>query len=130
MAQKERPIGVTLLAVLAGLAALQALVYTLQMLHILPYYLGPVAFWDFSLLGAMFWGFIFLIWLAVIQMLLTMHPSGWMFLVIVSGLNLLFALLSVLGASSWEAMAPAILISGIVLLYCLLPGTKAAFGIS
>jgi len=130
MAQKERPIGVTLLAVLAGLAALQALVYTLQMLHILPNYLGPVAFWDFSLLGAMFWGFIFLIWLAVIQMLLTMHPSGWMFLVIVSGLNLLFALLSVLGASSWEAMAPAILISGIVLLYCLLPGTKAAFGIS
>jgi hypothetical protein len=130
MAQKERPIGVTLLAILAALGALQALVYTLQMLHILPYYIGPVAFWDFSLLGAIFWGFIFLIWLAVIQMLLTMHPSGWLFLVIVAGLDLLFALLSVLGASSWEAMAPTILISGIVLIYCLLPGTKAAFGIS
>jgi hypothetical protein len=130
MAQKERPIGVTLLAVLAMLGALQALIYTLQMLHILPYYIGPVAFWDFSLLGAMFWGFIFLIWLAVIQMLLTMHPSGWLFIVIVAGLNLLFALLSVLGASSWEAMAPAILVSGIILLYCLLPGTKAAFNIS
>jgi hypothetical protein len=130
MAQKERPIGVTILAILAGLGALMALIYTLQMLHILPYYIGPVAFWNFSLLGAMFWGFIFLIWLAVIQMLLTMHPSGWMFMVIISGLSLLFALLSVLGASSWEAMAPEILISGIVLLYCLLPGTKAAFGVS
>ena len=130
MAQKERPIGVTILAILAGLGALMALIYTLQMLHILPYYLGPVAFWDFSLLGAIFWGFIFLVWLAVIQMLLTMHPSGWMFMVIISGLSLLFALLSVMGASSWEAMAPTILISGIIQIYCLLPGTKAAFGIS
>lgn len=130
MAQKERPLGVTLLAILAGLAALQALIYTLQMLHILPYFIGNVAFWDFSLLGAIFWGFIFLIWLAVIQMLLTMHPSGWLFMVIISGLTLLFALLSVLGASSWEAMAPEILISGIILVYCLLPGTKAAFGVS
>jgi len=130
MAQKERPIGVTILAILAGFGALMALIYTLQMLHILPYYIGPVAFWDFSLLGAIFWGFIFLIWLAVIQMLLTMHPSGWMFMVIISGLSLLFALLSVMGASSWEAMAPTILISGIILVYCLLPGTKAAFNIS
>jgi len=130
MAQKERPVGVTLLAVLAMLGALQALIYTLQMLHILPYYIGPVAFWDFSLLGAMFWGFIFLIWLAVIQMLLTMHPSGWLFIVIVAGLNLLYAFLCVLGASSWQAMAPTILISGIILLYCLAPGTKAAFQIS
>ena len=130
MAQKERPIGVTILAILAGLGALMALIYTLQMLHILPYYIGPVAFWNFSLLGALFWGFIFLIWLAVIQMLLTMHPSGWMFMVIISGLSLLFALLSVMGASSWEAMAPTILISGIILIYCLLPGTKAAFGVS
>jgi len=63
-------------------------------------------------------------------MLLTMHPSGWMFMVIISGLSLLFALLSVMGASSWEAMAPTILISGIILVYCLLPGTKAAFNIS
>ena len=130
MAQKERPIGVTILAILAGFGALMSLIYTLQMLHILPYYIGPVAFWDFSLLGAIFWGFIFLIWLAVIQMLLTMHPSGWMFMVIISGLSLLFALLSALGGSSWEAMAPTILVSGLILIYCLLPGTKAAFGIS
>jgi hypothetical protein len=130
MAQKQRPLGVTILAILAGFGALMALIYTLQMLHILPYYIGPVAFWDFSLLGAIFWGFIFLIWLGVIQMLLTMHPSGWLFMVIIAGLSLLFALLSVLGASSWEAMAPTILVSGIILVYCLLPGTKAAFNIS
>jgi len=126
---KERPVGVTILAILAAFAALAALVYTLQMLHILPFYIGPIAFWDFSLLGALMWGFIFLIWLAVFQMLMTMHPSGWLFCLIISALNLLFDFFAVLGGSSWEAMAPALLLNAIVLIYCLLPGTKAAFGI-
>jgi hypothetical protein len=127
---KERPIGVTILAVLAMLGALVAFVYTLQMLHILPFYLGPIAYWEFSLIGAIFWGFLVLIWLAVFQMLMTMHPSGWLFCVILSGLNLLFDFFAILGGTSWEAMAPALLLNGIVLLYCLLPGTKAAFGVA
>jgi len=127
---KERPIGVTILAILAAFAALMAFMYTLQMLHILPFYLGPIAYWEFSLIGAMFWGFLVLIWLAVFQMLMTMHPSGWLFCVIISGLNLLFDFFAILGGSSWEAMAPALLLNGIVLLYCLLPGTKAAFGLT
>jgi len=127
---KERPIGVTILAILAAFAALAAFVYTLQMLHILPFYLGPIAYWEFSLIGAIFWGFLVLIWLAVFQMLMTMHPSGWLFCVIISGLNLLFDFFAILGGSSWEAMAPALLLNGIVLLYCLLPGTKAAFGLT
>jgi hypothetical protein len=58
-----------------------------------------------------------------------MHPSGWLFCVILSGLNLLFDFFAILGGSSWEAMAPAILLNGFVLLYCLLPGTKKAFGL-
>jgi len=127
---KERPIGVTILAILSAFAALMAFMYTLQMLHILPFYLGPIAYWEFSLIGAIFWGFLVLIWLAVFQMLMTMHPSGWLFCVIISALNLLFDFLAVLGGSSWEALAPALLLNGIVLLYCLLPGTKAAFGLT
>ena len=126
---KERPVGVTILAFLAIIGAINAFMYTLQMLHLLPTFLGPVAFYQFSLIGALCWGFLCFIWLGVFGMLWTLHPQGWMFMVILSGLNLLFGILSALGGSSWQAMASIIVISGLVLIYCLLPGTKAAFGI-
>jgi hypothetical protein len=48
-------------------------------------------------------------------------------MVIISGLNLILAFLSVLGGSSWDAMAASIVINGAILIYCLLPSTKRAF---
>ena len=126
---KERPIGVTILAFLAILGAVNALIYTLQMLHLLPTYLGPIAFYQFSLIGAFFWGLLFFIWLAVFRMLWEVQPQGWMFMVLIAVFDLIYGIICVLGGSSWEAMAPIIIISGLVLIYCLLPGTKQAFGI-
>jgi hypothetical protein len=126
---KERPIGVTILAFLAILGAVNALIYTLQMLHLIPTYLGPIAFYQFSLIGAFFWGLLFFIWLAVFRMLWEVQPQGWMFMVLIAVFNLIYGIICVLGGSSWEAMAPIIIISGLVLIYCLLPGTKQAFGV-
>ena len=126
---KERPVGVTILAFLAILGAVNALIYTLQMLHLLPTYLGPIAFYQFSLIGAFFWGLLFFIWLAVFRMLWEVQPQGWMFMVLIAVFNLIYGIICVLGGSSWEAMAPIIIISGLILIYCLLPGTKQAFGV-
>ena len=127
--EKARPIGITILAFLAILAAINAFIYTLQMLHILPTYIGPVAFFQFSLIGAFFWGFLAFIWLAVAGALWSMHPQGWMFMTLIATFDLIYGIICVVGASSWEAMAPIIIISGLVLIYCMLPGTKEAFGI-
>ena len=126
---KERPIGVTILAFLAILGAVNALIYTLQMLHLIPTYLGPIAFYQFSLIGAFFWGLLFFIWLAVFRMLWEVQPQGWMFMVLIAIFNLIYGIICVLGGSSWEAMAPIIIISGLILIYCLMPGTKQAFGV-
>ena len=126
---KERPIGVTILAFLAILGAVNALIYTLQMLHLIPTFLGPIAFYQFSLIGAFFWGLLFFIWLAVFRMLWEVMPQGWMFMVLIAVFDLIYGIICVLGGSSWEAMAPIIIISGLVLIYCLLPGTKQAFGV-
>lgn len=125
----NRPIGVTLMAFLAILGAVNAFIVTLQYLHILPVYVGQVAFYTFSLLGAFFWGFIALIFLALFQMLWTMQPQGWMFAWIFAALTLVFDLIAIIGGTSWEALIPAIIISALILIYCFLPGTKKAFGI-
>jgi hypothetical protein len=127
--EKARPLGVIFLVILALLGACNAFIYTLQMLHILPTYLGPVAFYQFSLIGAFFWGFLAFIWLGVAGALWAMHPQGYMFMMLIAAFDLIYGILCALGGSSWEAMAPMIIISGIVLVYCMLPGTKKSFGI-
>ncbi len=128
--EKTRPIGITILAFVAIIGAINAFIYTLQMLHLLPTYLGPVAFYQFSLIGAFFWGFLCFIWIGVAGMLWVMHPQGWMFMVLVSFFGLMYGNLCAIGGSSWEAMAPMIIISALVLIYCMLPGTKKTFGLA
>ena len=50
-------------------------------------------------------------------------------MVLIAGFDLIYGIICALGGSSWEAMAPLIIISGLVLIYCLLSGTKQSFGI-
>ena len=126
---RDRPFVITLLAIFALLGAAQALFVTLQYLHILPVSIGELHFWTFDFWGALMWGILFLIYLWVFRMLWNVDPQGWLFLVIISGLNLILAFLYLLGGSSWEALSAAIIINGLILVYCLLPGTKKAFEI-
>ena len=127
---KSRPFGVTILAILAGIAAFFAVIHTLQMLHLFPISgpLGVFSFFTFDLLGALLWGLMAAIYIWLVRMLWNLDPQGWLFLVIIAIFNLILALVSILGRSSFQAMLPSILINGIILLYCLLPGTKEAFG--
>jgi hypothetical protein len=126
---KHRPFGMTLLAILALFGAAIAFIYTLQMLHLLPVTLGPVRFWTFDLWAAILWGILAFIYLWVFRMLWMVNPQGWMFVVLIAGLNLILAFLSVLGGSSWQAMSASIVINGLILIYSLLPSTKKAFGV-
>jgi len=127
---KKRPIGVMILAILAVVGAIVAIYYTLQMLHLIPITgpFGQFKFFTFDLLGAILWGMMAAIYIWVARMLWNLDPQGWLFVTVLSTLNLIVALISILGNSTWEAMLPAILINGLILIYCLLPGTKAAFG--
>ncbi len=125
---RARPFGVTLLAILAGIAGVVAAYHTLQYLHILPFFLGSVGFYGFDLGGALLWLILTVIYAWVVSMLWTMNPAGWFYVVIISIANLVMALISILGSSSVQALLPAIVINAIVLIYCLLPGTRQAFG--
>jgi hypothetical protein len=126
---KNRPIGVTFIAILALLGALNALIVTLQYLHILPVYVGQVAFYTFSLIGAFFWVLIIFFFLWLFRMLWEMQPQGWMFAIIIAGFTLLFDFIALIGGTSWEVLIAGIIVSALILIYCLLPGTKKVFGV-
>jgi hypothetical protein len=124
----HRPIGITIIAVLAAVATIFAAIHTLQYLHLLPFFLGGMAFFGFDLGGALLWGLMTLIYAWVVVQLWNVNPQGWMFLVILSALNIILDILSIIGQTTFSAVAPSILINAIILIYCLTPGVKRAFG--
>ena len=129
---RERPFGVTVLAILAAIAAIIAGIHTLQMLHLFPIRgpFGVFAFFTFDLLGAILWGLLALIYLWVMNRLWSLDPQGWLFVTALAAINLILAVISILGQSTWQAMLPSILVNGLILIYVLLPGTKEAFGMA
>lgn len=129
---RNRPFGVTLLAILVAIAAIIAIFHTLQMLHLFPIRgpFGVFSFFTFNLLGAILWGILALIYIWVVRMLWNLDPRGWIFVAVIATINLVLAVVSIIGQSTWQAMLPAILVNGLILIYCLLPGTKDAFGMS
>ncbi len=124
----HRPIGITIIAILAALATILAAIHTLQYLHLLPFFLGPMAFFGFDLWGALLWALMTLVYAWVVVQLWNVHPQGWMFLVILSALNIILDILSIIGQTTLSAVLPSIVINAIVLIYCLTPGVKRAFG--
>ena len=124
----HRPFGITLIAILAGIATILAAIHTLQYLHLLPFFLGGMAFFGFDLWGAILWGIMTLIYAWVVTQLWNVNPQGWMFLVLLASLNLVLDLLSIIGQTTISAVAPSIVVNAAVLLYCLTPGVKRAFG--
>ena len=124
----HRPFGITILAILAGVAMVIAGIHTLQYLHLLPFFLGNMAFFGFDLWGAILWGFMTFLYAWILTQLWTVNPQGWMFLVLLASLNLILAFVSILGETTFQAVLPAIVFNAIVLGYCLMPGVRRAFG--
>ena len=124
----SRPFGVVLLAVLAGLAAVVAAWHTLQFLGIVPVTLGRLQFYGVDLLGAVLWGLTAAVWVWAVVNLWRLNPQALLFVTLLAGWNLILAVLSWLGASDFQAVLPALLLNGGILLYALSQRTNQAFG--
>ena len=121
----KRPLGATILAVLAGVALLLAIVHLLQALGILPYFVGPVAFRRLqpvvrAPVGPDDLG------LAVGRRgAVDVRPEAWLFLLIVSGFNLMFDFITMAFSSTTTTdLTASFILSGIIFGYALLPSTK------
>ena len=122
---KKRPVGVTILAILAVIAGVLAIFDTLRMLGLLPMFnLGPINFFGFSILGAILAGIMAAIWFWVAGRLWNIDPQGWLFVVVLAIVYLIFDAVALIGKSSFQALWPSMLVTGIILIYCLLPGVR------
>jgi len=123
---RDRPIGVTVLTILAGAAAFLSIFFSLQFLGLALF--NPVVdFFGSAGLGAAMWAIMALIWLWLMRMLWNVNPQAWLFLVVITIFNLILAVVSIIGGTDWELLLPSLILNGLVLIYCVLPGTREAF---
>jgi hypothetical protein len=128
----KRPIGVTILAVLAGIAGVLALVKTLQFLGLFQFHLYLVPFnFDFrtfNFWAALMWGLMAWVYLWLTNMLWNQDPSAWLFLAVITVFNLVMDFTIMLGQGSWEDVNLNMVLNAIILIYVMLPGVKKSFG--
>ncbi|HET6443046.1 MAG TPA: hypothetical protein VFI27_00580 [candidate division Zixibacteria bacterium] len=124
---KSRPIGVTILALLAAVGAIVAIISTLQ-------WFGVSFAWYSSLVNniwyALMWALMAAIYIWLVRMLWNVDYQGWLFVVVLSTLNLILAFATLIFDSSvqFADIAAAVVVNGLILIYGMLPGTRAAFG--
>ncbi len=129
METKKRPIGVTVLAILAGIAAVLAVIHFLQAIGIVPYMIGPIGVRGFNLWNAILWALMIWVWVWLVKMLWDVDPQAWMFLAVITVFNLILNFVLLLGASTqWTDVSLSFIINAIILIYVLLPSTRKAFG--
>ena len=126
---RRRPIGVTILAVLAGSVAVLAGLHFLQAVGVLPYVVGPVSVRDFNLWYTLMWGLTVWAWAWVVRMLWRVDPWAWLVLMVFASFNLLFDFVALLGTTTVSDLSLSFLLNVVILIYALLPGTRDAFNL-
>jgi len=123
----SRPFGVTILAILAGIAAVLAGIHALQALGILPYVIGPLTlrapnFWYFLMWALLVWVYVWLV-----KMLWDVDPQAWIFLVVITVFNLILGFVAILGQETASDLSISLGLNILILVYCMLPNVQRAF---
>ena len=126
---KSRPLGVTVLAILAGIAAVLAGVHALQALGIFPFMIGPFSVHAFSFWSFLMWALMVWVWVWVVQMLWRVDKQAWLFLAVITVFNLILDFTVMLGTGAWSDVNLSVIVNAIILIYVMLPGVKRAFDV-
>jgi hypothetical protein len=125
----KRPFPVTLLAILAGIAAILAAVHALQALGIFPYVLGPIKVHAFNFWSFLMWALMVWVWVWLVKMLWNVEKQAWLFLAVITVFNLILDFTVMLGAAEWSDVSLSFIVNAIILIYVMLPGVKSAFDV-
>jgi hypothetical protein len=126
---KKRPFGVTVLAILAGIAAVLAGVHALQALGILPFFIGKFSVHAFNFWSFLMWALMVWVWVWLVKMLWNVDKQAWLFLAVITVFNLILDFTVMLGAGSWSDVSLSFIVNALILIYVMLPGVKQSFGV-
>ena len=127
---RNRPLGVWILTVLAGLSLVLAVVHFLQALGIFPYVSGGPDYGDHTLFYAIFWALLIWVWAWVTQALWTLNPQGWLVVLLASGFGAIFNFINMAAATqATPDLTISFLADVIIFAYAMLPSTQKAFGL-
>jgi hypothetical protein len=122
----KRPIGVTILAMVAVLLAFLNALAMLRFLGLLPF-LGPVNTRIFNLWYALLYGLLAYIWAWIAQMLFVVDMQAWIFLAIITAFNLCMDFVLLATGSTWYDVNVSVILNTLILIYIMLPGVRRAF---
>ena len=125
----HRPIGVTILALLAGLAGLFEVWRTLVFLGVVNFeFIGKPVSFDEAQWGPAFWAVVLaLIWFWVAAGLWNVRAYAWQFGNFIAIFTVIFGFFAVLGGSTTEAETVGWFIALVVLFYLNYPGVRDQF---
>ena len=123
----KRPIGVTILAILAGILAVLAGIATLRFLGLFPF-LGPLNIRTFNLWYALLYGLMAYIWIWLAKMLWDVEEAAWLFLAVITIFNLTINFIILVTGGEWIDVNVSVILNALILIYIMLPGTRRAFG--
>ncbi len=121
----KRTAAIVILAVLAVVAGLVAVV---DVLRYMEWLFSDLSFLGSPVLGAILSGLVAAIWFASAVRIWNLDPQGWLFMVAVATLYLIFDVISIIAGTPIELLMPSIFISGLALILGLLPSTREEFG--
>jgi hypothetical protein len=122
----ERPIGVTILTIVAVILAFLNCIIMLRFLGFLPF-LGPINVRIFNLWYALLYGLLAYIWAWLAQMLWQVDSQAWMFLAVITIFNLCIDFVLLVTGGSWYDVNFSVFMNAIILIYIMLPGVRGAF---
>ncbi len=133
-ATRDRNWAVWLLVIFAVIAGILALLDAARYMGWLPFtvpvmgndiqFAIPNAQWFAAMMSAI----VGVIYFVVASWLYNLNPSGWLFVVVIAIINIIFLFLAILGQSTFSSVLLQLVVNAVLLLLAFLPGTQAAFG--
>ena len=121
----KRTAAIYILAIIAVIAGIVAVIDTLRYMQWL---FSPMSFLGSPVLGAILSGLVALIWFWAAARIWNLDPRGWLFMVSIAAIYLIFDVVALIAGTPIELLMSSIFINGLALILGLLPSTKREFG--